>query len=553
MQNRPAAARPSTAQRRMEGSAGATGAPASSVAWASEVDAAAVAAEAPVAAEAAAAAAAAASAASAAGDETGCAGVRCCGAAGDAPSRDPRGDDAAGVCCGGDGGCCLLSSSSSPEAATTARRRRGSRLKRRELGSLPAEMLEGVLLFLTASEMRVKAAAVCRQWRRTVQHGGPAMRAVLRMHGVLAVGGWDGLAELSSVELWGQRGGCALGEVEAHDREWSFLPSMRARRSHVGCAVVDRRVYVAGGRDGEDRLRSFECFDPLAGTWQVLPDMHERRSSLAFQAVGRVLYALGGFDGETEHASCEMFDLGAGAWTKLPDLDTRQSQMASVCIGEKIYLIGGCRNNTLTNQLLCYDTATRTCEYLRPMKEHRVSASAAVLDGLIYVLGGANEGSCFFSVECYDPRSDTWTMATQLPYCRLNLGCVAFEGTILAVGGYASEQLQVVDQFYPATHPQYKGLELEASTQMPTDRLAILASQIMTMLSPPKTPSSNGQLRPLQQAEEDHVQGMWHHCQYDSPPPLLLCFFLLLFPYIFSFTRRDLSHSRDAVAVCSFD
>ena len=242
------------------------------------------------------------------------------------------------------GACSFLPSSSSSTSTTTSSSMHSPNLCTRasvRVHTLPHFVLEEILLYLPAGEL-VKSAAVCDTFLRCVQ--GRKVQKVLRLYGVFAVGGWDGQCELASIESWRlSPSSPAALVIPGPERDWGVLPDMTSRRSHVGTAVVNRKVYVAGGRDGDQRLCSFECFDPLTEQVTLLPPMKLARSSLAFHAVGRKLYAFGGFDGTQEHRHNEVFDITTQQWTYTKVLDARRSQMASALHNNEVYLLGGCK------------------------------------------------------------------------------------------------------------------------------------------------------------------------------------------------------------------
>ena len=45
---------------------------------------------------------------------------------------------------------------------------------------------------------------------------------------------------------------------------------MEARRSTLGVATLDKRIYAIGGFDGSVGLYSCEAFDPNSGEWRMV-------------------------------------------------------------------------------------------------------------------------------------------------------------------------------------------------------------------------------------------------------------------------------------------
>eukprot|EP01063_Lacrimia_lanifica_P009352 TRINITY_DN16341_c0_g1_i1.p2 TRINITY_DN16341_c0_g1~~TRINITY_DN16341_c0_g1_i1.p2 ORF type:complete len:371 (+),score=125.72 TRINITY_DN16341_c0_g1_i1:133-1245(+) len=325
------------------------------------------------------------------------------------------------------------------------------RQRRRPAAPLADELMREVLSYLKSGELR-EAAFVHPRWFSYVE-GSAYLRRVVELQGVFAVGGWDGYEELQTAEIY----------TPAHD-EWLPLPKMRTRRSHVGCAVVDRRIYVVGGRDGNTRLATGEVYDPFAEVWTDLPSMVTQRSSLALRSVGKYLFAFGGYNGKDEHRSNEAYNTVTREWAPIAPLPAKRSQMASAALDEHVYLLGGCRNQgkEILNEAHRYNAERDVFEPLAGMHEKRLSGAATILNGLVYALGGSDDCETHQSIECYDPRCNTWTCAAALPKMRVNLGCATYEDTIIVVGGYHGNQLKQVDRFFPAHHPRYQHVVRDA-------------------------------------------------------------------------------------------
>ena len=71
--------------------------------------------------------------------------------------------------------------------------------------------------------------------------------------------------------------------VEVYDPAkdaWSPAPSMEARRSTLGAARMNGKIYAVGGFDGATGLNSAECYDPKTSEWTLIASMSHRRSSV---------------------------------------------------------------------------------------------------------------------------------------------------------------------------------------------------------------------------------------------------------------------------------
>ncbi len=60
--------------------------------------------------------------------------------------------------------------------------------------------------------------------------------------------------------------------------EWESIPNMNTTRAWPAVSVVDKRIYVMGGFDGSNRLRSVECYDPDTQKWTFINQMQTNRA-----------------------------------------------------------------------------------------------------------------------------------------------------------------------------------------------------------------------------------------------------------------------------------
>ena len=109
------------------------------------------------------------------------------------------------------------------------------------------------------------------------------------VNGILYVIG----GEISPTRVAAQ--GIFLDTVYAFDPAtgaWTRKASMPTARSSGAAAVVDGKIYVAGGRP--PRGHDFAVYDPATDTWTLLPDLPTQRNHLAAVALGGKVYVAGG-------------------------------------------------------------------------------------------------------------------------------------------------------------------------------------------------------------------------------------------------------------------
>jgi N-acetylneuraminic acid mutarotase len=93
---------------------------------------------------------------------------------------------------------------------------------------------------------------------------------------------------------------------------------MPTRASGGGSAVIDGKIYVAGGRPPGGS--AFEVYDPATDKWEKLPDMPTQRNHLAMVAMNGKIIVAGGRTGPGAMAErvdvVEIYDPATRRWTK---------------------------------------------------------------------------------------------------------------------------------------------------------------------------------------------------------------------------------------------
>eukprot|EP00656_Telonema_subtile_P053376 TRINITY_DN7727_c0_g1_i2.p1 TRINITY_DN7727_c0_g1~~TRINITY_DN7727_c0_g1_i2.p1 ORF type:complete len:334 (-),score=67.58 TRINITY_DN7727_c0_g1_i2:183-1184(-) len=126
-----------------------------------------------------------------------------------------------------------------------------------------------------------------------------------------------------------------MNAVQAWDsvtKEWSLKSPMNAHRAYASAAVLDRKIYVTGGRTtrGDDfltkpDLRSVEIYDVEEDTWKPGPPMiHKHAKHTALALYGKVFV----FDG----AFGEVLDPAVGRWCEIAQPETQRRNALFVCV-----------------------------------------------------------------------------------------------------------------------------------------------------------------------------------------------------------------------------
>eukprot|EP01006_Ploeotia_vitrea_P019335 TRINITY_DN51514_c0_g1_i1.p1 TRINITY_DN51514_c0_g1~~TRINITY_DN51514_c0_g1_i1.p1 ORF type:complete len:396 (-),score=14.64 TRINITY_DN51514_c0_g1_i1:83-1270(-) len=343
----------------------------------------------------------------------------------------------------------------------------GRRCSHNSLSILPSELHVVIFSYLDFLSLR-SAARVSKHTSSLVSRS--------TTFAPLTNGTWTGLYVVGGI--------CApsepLSDVARFDpirKAWHSMTPMHEQRYHCAAAVVDREVYVLGGRNLCGRLRSVEKYNPITKNWTPLPDMSSVRSAPAVVAFKGRIYVFGGFDGQTEYHSVECFDPEQQKWIQNAGkvMPVPACEMAAVAVNSAIYIIGGTqsRYSDLENVLdvcQCYTPTLDEWKVIEtPMPTKRMCPAAVVLDGLIYVIGGSDGQRSLDNVDVLDPKTEKWKSVAPMNQSRSNATACVFGNEIYVAGGFcnllpATGPLDTVEKYNPNTDRWY------LLTKMPVKR-----------------------------------------------------------------------------------
>ncbi|XP_054914706.1 kelch-like protein 33 [Poeciliopsis prolifica] len=257
----------------------------------------------------------------------------------------------------------------------------------------------------------------------------------------------DGGKHIPSQNIWfanSLRSGTGL----VKEIEWRRLGEIPDKpKFRHGVAVMDRRLYVAGGcyfYTKNNIMTSAYSYDPMTNTWKSLADMQEPRSNFSLVVHEERLYAIGGDkEIDTNTDSVEVYKPDSNSWSLVHPLDQALSGYGVSAINGGIFISGGfnCKYVCLVSVFLYHPE--RGSVYLADMSYDRALHCMEALRGRLYVAGGLCNLRKFYTdqlaCEVYDPVTDSWADFSSLPVPHVGSASAVLEEKLYVLGGYCQD------------------------------------------------------------------------------------------------------------------
>jgi hypothetical protein len=230
---------------------------------------------------------------------------------------------------------------------------------------------------------------------------------------------------------------------------WSLGPRLPQPIHHIMAAAVDGKLYVMGGEiDGASTGRPpifvahTWVHDPAVGGWLARAPMPTARSGGGAAVIDGKIYVAGGRP--PGGSAFEVYDPATDRWERLPDLPTQRNHLAMAAVNGRIIVAGGRFDpgamGERTDVVEIYDPATRRWTRGAPLPAPRGGITGAAHAGCMFVFGGEGERSHVLGLTptayAYDPRADRWTRLPDLPIANHGLkGSATIGGRIFLPGG----------------------------------------------------------------------------------------------------------------------
>jgi N-acetylneuraminic acid mutarotase len=227
-------------------------------------------------------------------------------------------------------------------------------------------------------------------------------------------------------------------------------------RAH-GAEVVGGKLYLIGGL-GAGSAGKVQIYDPVAKTWSTGAAMPWAGGAVSTALIQGKIYAAGGVVGAATVRNTAAYDPVGNSWTALALMPVGRNQTAAASDGRRMYVFGGRDGGVgLTNgfnDVQVYDPKTNTWKWdkdgvsgLPPLPQARGGMGKAVFfQGELFVFGGetssgpgALPSKVYDRVDVYDPVENTWRLDTPMLDPRHGAFPIHYEGKIyLPAGGSAA-------------------------------------------------------------------------------------------------------------------
>ncbi|VDM45470.1 unnamed protein product [Toxocara canis] len=235
---------------------------------------------------------------------------------------------------------------------------------------------------------------------------------------IIACFGWHGKEPSSAIEAF-----------DVTTAKWRRISSMHISRkvAYHATVVIDQKIYIAGGYDGEIFFNDFYCYDGEKEQWLELApmhharistelrDMHWARSDAAACSMNGRIYVAGGFNGELVLQSVEMYIPDSDFWIEIATMNTPRSGLGCVVDGDSIVLAGGFDGLMRLSSVERLRSCSSYTMMLPSMPSARSNFGMCKYGGMIYVVGGYAKGVTS-SVLQFD--GSTWSESPELNIAR---------------------------------------------------------------------------------------------------------------------------------------
>ncbi len=252
--------------------------------------------------------------------------------------------------------------------------------------------------------------------------------------------------------------------------QWSGVNDLAKRSlagNHHAAEVIDGKLYLFGGL-GSGSEGKVQIYDPVANAWASGSDIPFAAGSASTALINGKVYLAGGIIGSATTNQAAVYDPATNTWQPIAPMIEGVNHAAAATDGTRFYVFGGRTGGNVVGDgfdyVQVYDPATNTWisstqGNASPLPEPRGGTGKAVfLDGEFYVFGGETSSSpeataagTYDRVDIYNPSTDSWRLGTSMPTARHGIFAVEHAGVIYLAGGGTSAgfgQSNLLEAYY---------------------------------------------------------------------------------------------------------
>lgn len=252
------------------------------------------------------------------------------------------------------------------------------------------------------------------------------------------------------------------GVVNAYNPEddsWSQKAPKPTPVKSTGAVLLGEKIYVPGGlMDNGQATAVQEVFDPRNNVWEKAAALPVSLSGSAMAPFEGRLYLFGGKDGEQYSNRVFVYDPSIDAWSELKPMDIPLAFASAVTLGSKIYLAGGENSSGYLSTLQAYypqreSSGEKAWEKHADLPDGRTGFGLVTLADAVYAAGGRSTSSKnTLPVLHYDEKNDRWDSLDAPPVSVGNWPALAAVGNHIHIFGGE------IDGLYQNMHLAYQAI-----------------------------------------------------------------------------------------------
>lgn len=226
---------------------------------------------------------------------------------------------------------------------------------------------------------------------------------------------------------------------------WSDGPDLPRAIHHANAATDGTTIFVGGALSGVSFAAIGDTFTLAPATetqWTTrapLPAARARGAAVTAMIDGK-LYVAGGYRMGGASDLVDVYDPATDTWNPLASLPAPRDHACGAAIdGALIFAGGRTSQNAPLPDVWSYAPGTDAWLPRAPMPTGRGGTGCGAIDGALYVAGGegnaADASGVFGEVEVFRPATNSWDSLLPMPNPKHGVGGAVWQGSLYLCGG----------------------------------------------------------------------------------------------------------------------